>query len=214
MKLEEAIADIADGLATIDAKGVPFRTFQPGVGPYGEPKLVKLVTEYLNQFPKYRGAVRTKRTPDLLIPNEWAMEFKIARPFGDNGREAENWSVNLLHPYKGNVSLIGDCLKLQRLGGPERKGAIIAGYEHTPPRIALAPLLDAFELVVTKVPGVRISPRVQIARAGLSHPVHQQVLIAAWEVPGYRLRAQRRSGMARPSYVHQPFPPEFHSFST
>jgi len=41
-----------------------------------------------------------------------ALEFKIARPFGDNGKEAENWSVNLPHPYAGNVSVIGDCLKL------------------------------------------------------------------------------------------------------
>jgi hypothetical protein len=28
----------------------------------------------------------------------------------NNGKEAETWSVNLLHPYPGNVSVIGDCL--------------------------------------------------------------------------------------------------------
>src|SRR6058998_405930 len=38
-------------------------------------------------------------------------------PFGDNGKEAENWSVNLLHPYEGNVSTIGDCCKLARWTG-------------------------------------------------------------------------------------------------
>ncbi len=35
--------------------------------------------------------IGTKRSPDLLIPGEWAIEVKIARPYGDNDREAENW---------------------------------------------------------------------------------------------------------------------------
>jgi hypothetical protein len=53
------------------------------------------MARHLNALPAYAGAVRTKRTPDLLIPGAWALEFKLARPFGDNGKEAENWSVNL-----------------------------------------------------------------------------------------------------------------------
>jgi hypothetical protein len=117
-----------------------------------------------------------------LIPGQWAIEVKLVRPFGDNGKQAENWSVNLLHPYEGNVSLIGDCLKLQRLGGVESKGVLVIGYEHTPPKIPLAPLLDAFELVTTEVVGVRIGPRIQVVRSGLCHPVHQQLLFASWEV--------------------------------
>jgi len=48
-----------------------------------------------------------------LIKGLWVIEVKIARPFGDNGKEAEAWSVNLLHPYAGNTSIIGDCLKLE-----------------------------------------------------------------------------------------------------
>jgi hypothetical protein len=50
---------------------------------------VKRIAEELNRLPRYGGAVRTKRTPDLLIPNRWALEIKIARPFGDNAKEAE-----------------------------------------------------------------------------------------------------------------------------
>ena len=71
-----------------------------------------------------------------------AIEVKLARPFGDDGKEAENWSVNLLHPYAGNTSLIGDCLKLERFDGSERSAAVVVGYEHTPPQISLAPLLS------------------------------------------------------------------------
>ena len=182
VELEQVIADVAAALVSIDQCGVSFKQFQPGVGPYGEPQLLAAVTRYFNTIPAYEGLVKTKRTPDLLIPGQWALEFKLARPFGDNGREAESWSVNLLHPYEGNVSLIGDCLKLQSLGGPERKAVVVVGYEHTRPKIPLSPLIGAFELVATRVAGVRIGSRVQVIQANLCHPVHQQFLVAAWEV--------------------------------
>src|SRR5216684_6150536 len=130
MELAEIIADVADALVEIDRSGQPFRNFRPGVGPYGEPQLVKLVAKSLNVLPKYHGQMRTKRNPDLLIPNEWAIEFKIVRPFGDNGKEAENWSVNLLHPYPGNVSTIGDALKLSAIDFTERRAVVVVGYEH------------------------------------------------------------------------------------
>lgn len=85
MTLEELVADITNSLVQIDVSGQRFRSFQ----------------------------LRTKRTPDLLISDHWAVEVKTTRPFGDNGREAENWSVNLLHPYPGNISTI-----LRRLTSP------------------------------------------------------------------------------------------------
>ncbi len=99
MELEQLITDIADALVEIDSSGVPFKNYQPGVGPYGEPQLLAKVASRLTDLPKYVRGARTKRTPDLLLPGEWAVEFKLARPFGDNGNQAENWSVNLLHPY-------------------------------------------------------------------------------------------------------------------
>lgn len=110
--LDQLVSDIADGCVAVDKSGIPFRTFNKGVGPYGEPQLVKLLANYLNDLPSYAGNAKSKRSPDLLILGNWALEFKIVRPFGDNGLEAENWSVNLLHPYPGNTSLFGDCLKL------------------------------------------------------------------------------------------------------
>jgi len=187
MNLQELVHDFADALVQIDASREPFRTFQPGVGPYGEPQLVRLVATQLNRLPKYGGAVRTKRTPDLLVPNEWAIEVKITRPFGDNGREAENWSVNLLHPYAGNVSTIGDCHKLLQYSGPERGAVLVVGYEHMPARIDLTPLIRSFQTIATEVLHIRLSERVETRREGLIHPVHQSVDVFAWEV----LRQQR-----------------------
>ena len=150
MKLRELIEDVADALVAIDSSGVPFKNYQPGVGPYGEPQLLAEVARRLNDSPNYQGT-RTKRTPDLLVPGKWALEFKIARPFGDNGNRAENWSVNLLHPYPGNVSSIGDCLKLQTIQGQERKAVVVIGYEHDPPEIDLTPLMLSFEAIAKYV---------------------------------------------------------------
>lgn len=58
MELEALVQDIADVLKGIDSSVVPFKSFRPGVGPYGEPPLVKLVAEGLNRLPLYGGARR------------------------------------------------------------------------------------------------------------------------------------------------------------
>lgn len=175
------MADIADAVASVDASRVPHRSFQAGAGPYGEPQLVKLIAVCLNALPKYHG-VRTKRTPDLLIPKQWAVEFKIARPFGDNGKEAENWSVNLLHPYPGNVSTIGDCWKLASLKCEERKAGVVIGYEHIPPKIDLTRLIESFEVIAGHVACIKLSTRIEARRDRLVHPVHQALRVFAWEL--------------------------------
>lgn len=182
VELPKVVADIAEELVALDASGVPFRAFRPGVGPYGEPQLIREIARRLNAKGEYKGKVVTTRSPDLLIKGNWGIEFKIARPFGDNAKQAENWSVNLLHPYSGNVSLIGDCLRLRDLPMEERKAVAVIGYEHTPPQIELGPLVRSFELLVTHVAGIRLGPRIEITRKGLIHPVHQQLTIFAWEL--------------------------------
>lgn len=184
MELSQVMSDIADILVSIDSSRVPFKSFQGGVGPYGEPQLLRLVKDRLNGLNAYHGRVATRRTPDLLLKGEWALEFKIARPFGDNGKPAENWSVNLLHPYPGNVSAIGDCFRLLGLGGSERKAVVVIGYEHSPPQFSLGPLLTAFEVVARHVARINLGPRFQITRGGLVHPVHQQLTVTTWEVLG------------------------------
>lgn len=182
MDLEVVICDVLDALVAVDGSRLGFKQFQPGVGPYGEPQLLKLIAEYLNQLGRYPTRVITRRTPDLLIPNEWALEFKITRPFGDNGMEAENWSVNLLHPYPGNVSSIGDCFKLLALKGTERRAVVVIGFEHCPPIIDLTPLIQSFEVIAQKVSRISLSQRIEKSREGLVHPVHRIVRIFAWEV--------------------------------
>ncbi|MGA7413020.1 MAG: hypothetical protein WBW33_21265 [Bryobacteraceae bacterium] len=182
MDLERVVNDIADALSLRDSSGVPFRSFQAGVGPYGEPQLVKLIAEHLRKFPHYELGVRTMRTPDLMITGSWALEIKIARPFGDNGKLAENWSVNLLHPYVGNTSLLGDCLKLRAFDCNEQKAVLAIGYEHNPPQVSLEPLARSFEVIATEVLSIQLGQRVSAQRTDLIHPVHQRLIVMGWTV--------------------------------
>ncbi len=122
MKLAELVKLIADILKDFDSEGPVHKTFRPGIGPFDEPQIVREIAKRLSN----QGvSARTKRTPDLTIQEEWAVEFKIVRPFGDNGKEAENWSVNLLHPYAGNVSLLAGCGKM---GSEIAKRAMLSVY--------------------------------------------------------------------------------------
>ena len=76
--MELIVGRFAEALKWIDSSREQYRNFQPGVGPYGEPQVVKKAVEYLRKTHpvEFRGA-RTKREPDVLIPGRWALEFKI-----------------------------------------------------------------------------------------------------------------------------------------
>jgi hypothetical protein len=187
LALAALAADLADALRSVDADRQSHKRFSPGIGPYGEAEAVRAaLTKLRHSKPSaYAGAV-VKRLPDLIIPGQWAVEFKIARPFGDNGQPAEHWSENLLHPYRGSTSSLGDCLKLLSSGLVERKAAIIIGFEHTPPRIPLEAAVRGFEVLAKEVMNLRLSWRIEEVRTGLIHPVHQQLRVFAYEVLGTR----------------------------
>jgi hypothetical protein len=179
MEFAVLVRTIANTLVELDARMPVHKTFRPGIGPFGEAQLVAEIAKSLAQ----QGlTTRTARHPDLLIDQEWAIEFKIARPFGDNGKQAENWSVNLLHPYSGSTSLLGDALTLRKFEQPFRKGLVAIGFEHDPSEINLSPLIESFEVLAREVMGVQLSSRVEEIRKGLVHPVHQVVRCVGWEV--------------------------------
>jgi len=118
----------------------------------------------------------------LVIPDEWAIEFKLLRPFGDNGAEAEHWSENVLHPYPGNASSIGDSIKLIESGFTERKAIIVFGYEHSPPLIDISIAIESFEAVAKQVVGIELGERYSAMFGPLIHPVHQQGKVFGWQV--------------------------------
>lgn len=179
LKYEDIVRIVASILREFDGECPVHKKFKPGIGPYGEPQIVKIIADKLSQ----RGIfARTKRCPDLAIENEWAIEFKIVRPFGDNDREAENWSVNMLHPYSGNTSLIGDAIKLVELSDYKSKGLFLLGYEHNPAIINLDPLICSFEVLMKEILKINLGPRIEVCEKGLVHPVHQVLRCIGWEL--------------------------------
>ena len=181
--LKAVVDAFADGLRAIDASGVPHKLFKPGVGPYGEADAIRLALQHMRtQSPELFSEARTKRLPDVLIPGQWALEFKIIRPFGDNGLPAEHWSENILHPYPGNTSSLGDCMKLLQSGLPERKGVIVFGYEHAQAVVPLDPAIRSFELVAEQIMQIKLTPRIERRIERLIHPVHQVLRVFGWEI--------------------------------
>lgn len=194
MDLARVVRDFADALRAVDAKRQAHKSFKPGIGPFGEADAAKAaIAEMKSRFPEIYGYTIIRRQPDLLIPDRWQIELKVLRPYGDNGREAENWSQNLLHPYPGNVSSIGDCLKLLSSGRTERRAILVFGYEHDPARIALDPCIAGFELLARTLFGIRLSERVEEVRKPLVHPEHQVLRMFGWEVLGQEENGHHQS---------------------
>jgi|SRR5579859_1110428 len=192
IELNEIVAHLAQALMACDATKDAFRSFKPGIGPFGEPEATNLALMFLRKvLPEIyscagpRAYPGSKKQCDLVMPGEWAIEVKLIRPFGDNGKPAEHWSENILHPYPGNTSAIGDGLKLLESGFTERKGIVVYGFEHTPPQVALELAVRSFEVIARDVVGLRLGERISCTFEGLVHPFHQQGRIYGWELlPG------------------------------
>ncbi len=195
MSLGDIIGDFAEAFKEVDEtrpQGASrTRTYRPGIGPLTEADAVNRALQYLKESTRSNYAdASPKRYPssrqqcDLVIPDEWAIEFKLLRPFGDNGAEAEHWSENVLHPYPGNVSSIGDSIKLIESGFPERKAIVVFGYEHSPPLIDISLAIESFEAIAKQVVGIELGERYSGKFGPLIHPVHQQGKVFGWQVLG------------------------------
>ena len=166
--------------------------FKPGCGPLTESEVTSLILRRLREKDAIYEGAAAKRYPngrtecDFVLPGKWAVEVKLARPFGDNGKPAERWSENLLYPYPGNTSSLGDSLKLLGSEFRERKAVLVIGYEHTPPKIPLEPAIRGFEVLASHVMSLNLGSREQVTVKGLVHPCHQQATVYGWEILGQR----------------------------
>jgi len=128
----------------------------------------------------YPGVSRQKC--DLCIGThqgwEWALEIKMLRLMGDNGKPNDNMLMHILSPYPADRSALTDCSKLLASGLGDRKGIIIYGFDY--PGLPMDPAIEAFEtLARTKVP---LGPRAVAAYADLIHPVHTAGRVFGWEL--------------------------------
>jgi hypothetical protein len=196
------VTDFGQACKRVDAMeprgGSVDHPYKPGIGPLEEDDAVSRVLMVLKEVdPLGYGSAVTQVTYrlglsgafkacDLVIPGEWAIEFKMIRPYGDNGKESDYWLKNLLFPYHTGKSSISDCIKLKESGRSEQKAIVVFGYEHDPPKIAIEVAVRAFEAMVSCFAGQEygfyLGPRCSASFDKLIHPVHQQGKVFGWEV--------------------------------
>ena len=80
MELLDFVRDLANAFQAVDATQPRHKGFQAGIGPFGEaPAVGAALTELKLRSPARYSAAMVKRLPDLLIPGDWSLEFKIVR---------------------------------------------------------------------------------------------------------------------------------------
>ena len=193
VEMTDLVKDFAAAFKAVD-KAIPIgrsktREYKPGIGPLTENEAVTKAVAWLRSAKSgaYSEArpmpyPKSRQVCDMVLPGEWAIELKLIRPFGDNGIEAEHWSENVLHPYPGNISAIGDALKLTNSGFQERLGIVVFGYEHKPARINLDVAISCFEVMCGQVLGIELTQRHSAEFSDLIHPSHQHGKVFGWEV--------------------------------
>jgi hypothetical protein len=193
LPLREIIRDSASALKAVDSEKPVEGSYDPGIGPHPEDKTVDLVLEHLQRSePQIYGEASPQTYPtsgrecDLVIPGQWAIEVKLARPYRDNGDVSPYWVKKVLSPYPddypGSRSAVGDCLKLAGSDFEERRALMVIGYEHDPPKIEVRTAVDSLELITVKVQDVQLGPRQEKTAKNLVHEVFEQVTVYGWEI--------------------------------
>ncbi len=196
--LDQVVQDFAAGIKMVDdgrpvavshRSGVPY---QAGIGPHTETQTTKLVVESLAtgnpDWGEHRLGVPygdgSRQACDLCIgaaaPWRCAIEIKMLRLLGDNGKANDNILMHILSPYPAHRSALTDCEKLVDSALGEQKGILIYGYDY--PGWPMDPVIEAFEVLASC--RVRLGPRSTSSFGDLVHPVHQEGRVFGWEILG------------------------------
>ena len=195
MELQQFTDLIAAGLERADALRPgppPSRTgtiYQAGVGAHSEDRMVELalaaVSDRLNGVTvetrvPYPRSGRIKCDVRLSGDTDWAIEVKLLRRLGDNGKPNDNILMHILSPYKQDRSAVTDCVKLAQSGFAARQAVMIIGFEY--PEWPLEPAVKAFERIASDL--VSLRPCAPARFRGLVHPVQREGAVFAWEITG------------------------------
>jgi hypothetical protein len=192
VSLEQLTLAMAAGFRAADGRSPQHisrtgRAYRPGIGPHSENAAVALVLAELGdllpgtasgQFLPYPNAPRQKCDVWFGRPLEWAIEVKMARFRGDNGKPDDTAVKDLLSPYASDRSALTDCEKLAGSGFGCQTALMVYGfdYEDRP----LDPAIDALELLAAA--RVSLGARVEAVIGDLVHPVHAYGRLFAWEI--------------------------------
>jgi hypothetical protein len=196
LQLETIIQDFAKGFLAADARRPQFvsrtgRRYQPGIGPHGEDRAVRLILDEMQAAHPERYAAAGQGLPypgsrqkcDVWMgaPVEWAIEVKMARFYGDNGLPDDTSLKDLLSPFEVHRSALTDTSKLASATVAPRKAVMIYGFDYAP-KMPLSAAIDAFELLARA--RVVLGQRAVAALPVLVHPVHKTGAVFGWEILG------------------------------
>ena len=187
-----ACIELADSLQPQATNSRSKESYQPGIGPHSEAQTVELVAEAMRRRAPtvYDGRLVTgvsypelsRQRCDLCIglsPDwEWAIEVKMLRMLGDNGKANDNILMHILSPYPTHRSALTDCTKLVLSQLRGRRAILIYGYEHAD--WPLEPAIAAFESLARE--RVRMGKRHAAPFGGLIHPIHSSGMVFGWEI--------------------------------
>jgi hypothetical protein len=111
-------------------------------------------------------------------PLDWAIEVKMIRALGDNGKPDDTYLHEVLSPYESDHSALSDATKLRRSAFQCRRAILAYGYDY--PARPLEPVLHALEVLLRDSGDV--GQRAQEEFGELVHPVHTRGRVIAWEV--------------------------------
>jgi hypothetical protein len=197
LELKDLVHDIAASIKRIDARrpqAANVRTgvlYQPGIGPHPETQAVNLIVTELAELASDRYSKRLqigvpypmgRQKCDLCIGDpvswNWAVEIKMLRLMGDNGKPNDNMLMHILSPYPNDRSALTDCLKLANSGLAGRKAVVIYGFDY--PGRPMDPAIEAFEVLAAR--WVSLIDRAVGSYNDLVHPVHTEGRVFGWEV--------------------------------
>jgi hypothetical protein len=180
-----------DSLAPVASSSRTGASYRPGIGPHTEAQTIKLVMAHLVEtepvrYSSYRLGVDygdgTRQACDVCLGSppawEWAIEVKMLRLMGDNGKLNDNMLMHILSPYQSQRSALTDCTKLvaSRLGTD--KAIVIYGYDY--PDWPMDPAIEAFETLASQK--VTLGSHAVASFDGLIHSVHQRGRVFGWQV--------------------------------
>jgi len=193
VELDEILAAFARGVELADAcrpRATNRRSgtlYQEGIGPHSESSTISLAVTAA-EHESLAAAARevpyadaSRNRCDLVIGagfDSWAIEVKMLRLVGDNGKPNDNMLMHILSPYPAHRSAVTDCQKLLRSALHGRKAILIFGYDYD--GWAMDPAIRAFELLASA--DVELRAAATGSFSGLVHPVHTHGRVFGWEV--------------------------------
>lgn len=162
--------------------------FHAGIGPHSENEAIGLIAAELSRsrpedYSRYRVGVpypsNSRQKCDLCLGFDLkapAIEIKMLRLLGDNGKLNDNMLMHILSPYPQHRSALTDCQKLLSSGFEGTKVIVIYAFDTQ--QFPAEAAIRAFEVLARD--RVRLSERSSAEFTDLIHPIHTKGAVFAW----------------------------------